>query len=520
MNRREEEDILRAGRARIPVSHHYFLKLAFGALAAAALISFALGLTGASGKEYRLVLLSAVIIGVMTFAAWLMKGGRKLDFFEPYNVLFALLVIFFPLRLILAIILGEGLYAAKLSAFNPTLTACLLAFLSFLIGYRNRRLARALAVGMDWLLTPLDGEWDDFRTNLVVIGLLLVALVSLLVISWLGGSAFFLIQIGAASKTPFDMPYWYYYSQWGVDCAIVAGLMHFTAYLRYRRQPLWTMICIGMATVFAALVSRGTLAIFFFLVLGLVNYVRKKVGPVMLSWLGVAALVWLVAGGMLRERVSFDVTNTSSVSTMLENQVLSDLDHVFTVTTLMQNMPDVIPWQYGSTFLVILYKPIPRSVMPSKPLGASGILNKTLWPYAYDAGYSKSATMIGELYMNFSWAGIILGMALIGIGSSALYRCAGKARSPGRVLIYLICLVGLVSWTRNDLQAASTDFLFLLLPTLAGLWFVAGGRSKSRRASPYRTVTAADADTVEKVKATYLGLSGPRKGPVHHANRH
>ncbi|MBZ5513975.1 MAG: oligosaccharide repeat unit polymerase [Acidobacteriia bacterium] len=429
------------------------------------------------GEETQLAALAAVIIGVMTPCLWLVKAEASLDFFEFPVMLYGLLVVFFPLRLILAVLLGEELFYLPPAALRLSLLACLTGFLAFAVGYRSKAGMR-LAERFNPLISRFDGEWDVGRTNLLALALMIVSLISVYLVYSATGSLFYFLRLDPLTKNPYEIAYWYYYATWGIKCLAVGALFQAVIFLRYRQQPLLTAGYFLAAALTAALVSRGTLIMLLLLVFGLFNYLRRKVGPVLLAWLGVLVLAWLVLGGMLRYRASLAFTPTG-VSDLLRLHVLQGLDHLPTLAIVMQNVPDVLPWQRGKTFLVLLYKPIPRSVMPDKPLGASGILNSTLFPLSYEAGYAFSSTIIGEWYLNFSWAGIILGMALIGVAASMVWHLRAKSRSPGRVLIYLVCVFGLVSWVRNDFQVATTDFFFLLLPTLAGVLF-------ARRPERYR----------------------------------
>ena len=464
--------IVVSGQPATVLRHRRILKLAF-AIPATGLMVVVASLSGIlQSEESRLAMFCVAIIGVMGLGTWAARTEKKIDFFEPPVVIFALFVLFYPLRLIFAFLLDEPLLNTLVSALRLAIWACLAGFLAFLAGYRSK-IAIRIAQRAERLVCRLDGEWDVWRTNLLGIAFLVICLGTLCAVYLTEGSVFYFMSLDPVAKNPYDIAPWYYYATWGMNCLLVGALFQLVVSLRYRRQHMYTVAYLLGAAVVAGLVSRGTLVALLLLALGLVNYLYKKVGPTLMVWVGSAAATWLVLGGILRMRVSsMDVPVGGTLLDYLSAYVLGGLDHLYVMALLMQSVPGALPLQYGSTFLPLLLKPIPRTLMPNKPLGAGGILNSILFPVSYDAGYATTPTMLGEWYMNFSWVGIILGMALVGIAAAILYRLLGRGRSPARVVLYMVCLLGLIAWVRGDLNVASTGFLFYFLPTLVGLFLV------------------------------------------------
>ena len=93
------------------------------------------------------------------------------------------------------------------------------------------------------------------------------------------------------------------------------------------------------------------------------------------------------------------------------------LDYLLPLAWLTMHTPDPLPFLYGETFLPILYKLVPRAIFADKPVD--------VWDISTRYGF-KSATatsnfkvhQLGEFYVNFGVAGVLLGMFVLGL----LYR--------------------------------------------------------------------------------------------------
>ncbi|HTB22789.1 MAG TPA: O-antigen polysaccharide polymerase Wzy [bacterium] len=107
----------------------------------------------------------------------------------------------------------------------------------------------------------------------------------------------------------------------------------------------------------------------------------------------------------------------SSVASTSVNQVVSRIDDAYTLARVMQQTPDYVPYSNGSTYLSLLTIWIPRAIWPDKPQGNIG----NTWAHWYglldqdDFTTSYNLPWIVEFYINFGWAGIIVGMFLSGI---------------------------------------------------------------------------------------------------------
>jgi hypothetical protein len=136
---------------------------------------------------------------------------------------------------------------------------------------------------------------------------------------------------------------------------------------------------------------------------------------------------------------------------------------------------DVAP-VWGATYAKLLFVPIPRTIWPSKPVGAGGVAVEAL--YGSDAfGVSQGVTVIGEAYLNFLLPGVIIVLSLLGI----IVRLCWEWFRPrlGTVqgtLLYMILVPYVVELFRSDFFV-TFEYSIQLVAIMVALWF-SGVRSR------------------------------------------
>ena len=149
------------------------------------------------------------------------------------------------------------------------------------------------------------------------------------------------------------------------------------------------------------------------------------------------------------------------VAPFLENRNLFDLSktaHIF------NSVPEEMPFMYGSSFMNILYAPIPRTMWKEKPdiqiglVVASDIYDI---PRAHQTAIPPG--LMGEMYMNFGVLGIIFGVFLYGYSMRWAWSLAKRPnfkQKPMVVLLYvMILLPGTFYLLGASIQQASIRML-------------------------------------------------------------
>ncbi len=135
-----------------------------------------------------------------------------------------------------------------------------------------------------------------------------------------------------------------------------------------------------------------------------------RVGAVVIVLLSV--MTFLRASAQRADTGSFDVgaAVTSAQEVLVYNRNFGDIT---TTAHIYGAVPDTLPFARGSTITAWLVAPVPRSLWPEKPVINSGpVIGSVIY------GNSRSGVppgLIGELYWNFGWWGLLGGMALIGV---------------------------------------------------------------------------------------------------------
>jgi hypothetical protein len=118
-----------------------------------------------------------------------------------------------------------------------------------------------------------------------------------------------------------------------------------------------------------------------------------------------------------------------------------------TMETITNRVGKDVDYQYGYTLGLLFNGLIPRIIWPDKPDSSVGQLFNRQFGISADPDTYISATHLGELYWNFGWPGIIVGMFAIGLllGTVGARFALSGAKSVTNLLvlittIYLVCL--------------------------------------------------------------------------------
>jgi hypothetical protein len=125
----------------------------------------------------------------------------------------------------------------------------------------------------------------------------------------------------------------------------------------------------------------------------------------------------------------------------------------------------------GATIGDLLIAPIPSSLFPDKPTTARDqmLIKAYGSPCTFGAGgLCPDFSAIGTFYQDFSWPGVLFGMALLGAMSRAVWaRYMEDPRSVTRVIVAATWCVSLPIIIRAGVMPALAWWLYFLLPSLA-----------------------------------------------------
>jgi hypothetical protein len=118
------------------------------------------------------------------------------------------------------------------------------------------------------------------------------------------------------------------------------------------------------------------------------------------------------------------------------------------VAVVIRDVPRWVPYANGRTIILpFVIRTIPRFIWPDKPKDYGREFGETFRiVHILDTETSVAATIPGELYWNFSIAGVLIGMALWGMFTRFIYRRFAETDSldPISRAIYIVMLLNLL----------------------------------------------------------------------------
>lgn len=430
----------------------------------------------ASNASTRVVWYSVLIITGAAGLTWVCRAQKEFDLFEPLYMVFGLFVIFYPLRSLFAVWLDESWFEPSKAAIWKALSASALGFASFALGYKL--VQKMLNSCRE---TWLDRAWNLGRVSRISVFLLLIGMSGFAAVLLLGGSAFYFISLDSEIKSPESVKAWFFYVQWLCVFAQVGALLQLGNWLSTGRRTLWTVTYCVLALLSTFFLSRYFTVLFLLMLVLSWHYQRSRVKTVHLAVLSVFVLSYLGLAGLYREWISpqFTLEETAGFGDLASHQselvlryVVRNFEQLSNLNEVISMVPSELPYQFGATFTPVFLKPIPRAVMPTKPLGASAVFSRQLIPDLYDNGFVTGIGGWGEWYLNFSWPGLAFGMAVMGGLTGTAYKLMRARKDFGRLLLYLSSVVALFTWLRNDFNSATTFGLYYFIPAILALLYV------------------------------------------------
>lgn len=168
----------------------------------------------------------------------------------------------------------------------------------------------------------------------------------------------------------------------------------------------------------------------------------------------------------------------------------TDLIHTF--AQIYSLTPEIVPYQYGDTYSYLAITWIPRVVWPEKPLANAA---NNFFAVAYNISTEESiktssfgATLMGEGYMNFGVAGVIIIMIILGLVTSLLEDVfAGAQSGAGGQAIFLATFVYFLNGIGSSAELLFGALIQNLVASCILLWWVRT-RPAQKRVSRFQFV--------------------------------
>ena|GEM_PF-6229327 len=163
---------------------------------------------------------------------------------------------------------------------------------------------------------------------------------------------------------------------------------------------------------------------------------------------------------------------------------LGRVDLATPAAALQTIVPSVLDYQLGATFMPALLIFIPRPLWQDKPFfqydNLLGRLEGLLSPRDFRTSIKYS--YVGELFLDFGWPGVVVGMALYGLLFRLFFQFAVLRKHPLGILAYSLALTAM--WTvESPLGPVLGTVIRELITAFALLWVMGVFRVRTRAAT-------------------------------------
>jgi hypothetical protein len=153
----------------------------------------------------------------------------------------------------------------------------------------------------------------------------------------------------------------------------------------------------------------------------------------MIAVFSVTALVW----GGLRSFSINELVNgrfrTMAVQDRATEAVTGSLYAPYVAySRVVDEVPELVPFQRGTTLFESLTVFIPRALWQNKPIGLGTWITEAFYGMKTARAANTVLTWPGELYLNFGIAGVVFGMGFTGMVCSWIVRLSPRYRPRGR----------------------------------------------------------------------------------------
>jgi hypothetical protein len=141
------------------------------------------------------------------------------------------------------------------------------------------------------------------------------------------------------------------------------------------------------------------------------------------------------------------------------------IDTLGMLSTVVRDAGTVVPFQHGRTLAFIPMSFVPRLLWPGKPIFETAQWITDNFGAGPHIRSATASTWMGELFFNFGWSGLLIGMGLIGIYFRFLqdYFLRLDATIPA-LLAGVVTIFTLAVTLEADLVPATSGLMFRLAP--------------------------------------------------------
>ena len=200
--------------------------------------------------------------------------------------------------------------------------------------------------------------------------------------------------------------------------------------------------------------ERGSL-IYYIINIAFIYYLCKKPISTKIYIMGFLCIVLLAGAiGVMRRGTDGGVYNIARIGIEVATETAVEFDNYVETYNMFRDNN----FLYGSTLVPIFTIPIPRIIFPEKDKYlTAGVFFKEYHGHDH-IRVGERLTFIGELYMNWGYWGVFLGMSILGvfIGKCTKWLC--RIRDSIHLYLYISIVSTIISLIAGDIATAVVNF--------------------------------------------------------------
>jgi oligosaccharide repeat unit polymerase len=261
---------------------------------------------------------------------------------------------------------------------------------------------------------------------------------------------------------------------------------------RFYRRVMALGLLVSVAMAFYSQ-SRAALVFAFLNIVFIKYYLDRQRFPIKLfavvAPLGVALFMLT---SMLRGGTGVSLADRITPMTVIAPMILTTGGIDASKTGhIVDYVDDTQDFKLGGTLVQFITAVVPRSLWPGKPVNLDTYIGEKIYGAQFFGSSAVPAGYFGEMYMNFWYAGIVLGALVLGMLIKVFSNLlAGNKRSVGFILCYVVMLQQFgMSVLGSGVSSTIIGALSAGVPMIIALCYVTP-RSRRTSASPASSQSA------------------------------
>jgi oligosaccharide repeat unit polymerase len=441
-----------------------------------------------------MLILILISIVVFIFLVLIIYRDPFHDFFSP-QILITLFFILFYIFPSFQFVQGDDYFTKTVGIFfagvSPTeidrINTIIVAFISFVCLIWGIYFSFWIKVSRVFHKTSVKSEifWNKFNYyNIIFLYVIVGVLETLLFVGISGGALSIILNL----ENKFQIMSGKYIFTFGYMFLSIASLL----ILLHDKKITFSFVLLLLTSILSAslLINRGIIFIILGLILLSYNYYIKQLSTKRVFLLSILGLFGAVFYKVLQV---FIITNWNFKYLLSEYFFLAIARDLFgdvligpqQLSFALKGIPSILGFQYGKTIIGFLISLIPTTFFINKPMfSGAGIYTQELFPAIFHSGTTIPPGLVGELYMNFSIFGVVLGMFICGLFLGSVFYDMKLKKSAFLIVFYSFSIISFLYLLRGEFLLLNKYLIFLFL-----FWIALRFSSRERIVFLKRSIT-------------------------------